>query len=311
PARDAHGNSREQREDGVRDDGEQDDGDGASEHLLVAPQRDPPLDVDAESAEPDVGGEYRRRDDLERRAAQPADEQREPERRLDAGEHLPGGHPHRACGVGDGGVDVLHARVRAGEDGRDGEDDEDGGRRTVGVPDADEQGEHGEQAEGGQRPPGTGRRDGGLAAPAGVADAVAQRDRDHRGDEQREERVPEVLTDPLGERPAAGPLLGRGQPGPRLTEEPHPAPPAVSWTRRPTRPGRELDQGMSSRPTATRTTSKTSATATVATIPVTISAGIPRCSPSMNSVPRLRMPTSTPTVTRLTVLTATTRSPAS
>ena len=48
----------------------------------------------------------------------------------------------------------------------------------------------------------------------------------------------------------------------------------------------------------------------VSTIPVRISAAIPRWKPSVNSAPRLSTPITAPTVVRLIVLTATTRIPA-
>ena len=69
------------------------------------------------------------------------------------------------------------------------------------------------------------------------------------------------------------------------------------------------DHGMSRRPISTHAQSSTSASRIVATMPVKISAWMPRWNPSVKRLPRLCTPITAPTVARLTVLTTTTRRP--
>ena len=88
-----------------------------------------------------------------------------------------------------------------------------------------------------------------------------------------------------------------------------PVRPARPTSRRAAALGR--DHGMSRRPISTLAQSRPIASTIVATMPVTISAWMPRWSPSVKRLPRLCTPITAPIVARLTVLTITTRSPES
>src|SRR5699024_4608579 len=159
---------------------------------------------------------------------------------------------------------------------------------------------------------------GHLFAAAGVPDRITDRDSDDGGDQQGDRGVQQVLTQADQHGVGARVLFRGEQPGDRIEEQVHPAnsaatsPPveALWCLRRRNRAGLRA-QGINSRPRKESSASSTIAISTVIAMPVAISAGMPRCRPFMNRYPRDLMPTSTPTVTRLTVLTVTTRRPAS
>ena len=118
----------------VRDDGEQRDQDRPGDHLREVAHGQPVDDVATEPAEGDVRGDGRGRDHLQHRAADAADDQGQGVGQLDAQQHLAPAHAHAAGGVDDGGVDVAHPGVGAGEDRRHGEDHQRGDRAEQAQP---------------------------------------------------------------------------------------------------------------------------------------------------------------------------------
>src|SRR5699024_416270 len=150
-----------------------------------------------------------------------------------------------------------------------------------------------------------------------VADEHPERDGDDRCDPHHDEGDHEVFRQALRDRPGTGPFARIGQPGKGGSQQVHQS----TSIGRGVRAGRVarvvclvvfrvVDHGSSRRCASTQQASRIRARAMVSTTPVTTSAMIPRWKPSVNRVPRLWMPTTDPTVTRLTVLTTTTRRPA-
>ena len=75
--------------------------------------------VAAQTTEAGVRGDGGGGDDLQRRGAQPAEDQRQRVRHLDAHQHPGLGHAHRTCGVDDRAVDVGDSGVGSGQQRRD------------------------------------------------------------------------------------------------------------------------------------------------------------------------------------------------
>lgn len=193
----------DQREEQVERQREHDDDERCAEDLLVTAQLQSLDDVEADAAQVHVPGERDGGDDLQRRAAQPADEQRQSERSLDLEQDLPLRHAHGSRRVDGAAVHRLHARVGAGQDGRDREQHEGDDGTDLAAGDAQHEYEQQDEAEARDRSSGSGEPDRDLPALTGVPDEVAQRDRDGRGDEHRDRREADVLADRLRERQCA------------------------------------------------------------------------------------------------------------
>ena len=181
-------------------------------------------DVTAQAAQPDVGRDRGRRDDLDRGDAQAEQDQRDRDRHLDLEQDLPPGHAHPPGGVGQLRVHPEHPFVGVDQDGRDGQERqryEPGGRRSGGQ----HKDQH-QQAEGGQRAAEVGQRDHGEAAAPQVAHGQPGGQRDDDGEAQRDAGVHQVLPEPHGDTVGAVPLVGRDQPLPGNAEVTHGTPPA-------------------------------------------------------------------------------------
>ena len=149
----------------------------------------------------------------------PRDEQRQPERHLDAPQDLPLRHAHRAGRVDDLAIDGLEAGVGTREDRRDRQQHERDDRRLGRAQHAEEQHQQDEQAEGRDRARRTRDRHREVAPLAGVPDQPAERDGDERRDQHGDEGVQQVLR-------AARPEWARARPvSPEKIQ-------AIAWTMR-------------------------------------------------------------------------------
>jgi hypothetical protein len=242
----------------------------------VIPQRDPLDDVVPQAAETHVGRDRDGCDDLQRRNPEPADEKWEAEGDLDLPEDLGRGHPHGTAGVDHAAIDGFESGVRTREDRRDGEQDERRHRRLRLEPYAQQQDQQHDEAEGRERPSGTGQEDGEFSSAAGVADEPSDGNGDHGGDQHRAEGEGEVLGDRGRQRQRARETVGREDPGERLQEVVHTL---TARRARSTRVGRRRFHGMRTRPARTSSRSMTTAMTTTATTPERTSAMMRRCEP--------------------------------
>lgn len=201
----------------VEYDGDDRDEDGTTEHLDEIALGEAVEDVPAEAAEADVRGDGGRGHDLDERESQPGHDQRHRERDLDLEEDLVAAHALAAGGVLHLRVHGGHARVGVGDDRRDGEGHQRhvhrGHGQSAGQEDEDD------QSDGGQCAAEGGEVDGEEGAAPGVPDEQPDGQGDRRRDEGGEQRVLEVLGEPVPDAVRARPLGAADEPATEVLEE--------------------------------------------------------------------------------------------
>src|SRR5258705_4096921 len=281
-------------------DGKKCDEQRTCEQPVVLLEREPVHDVPPQAAECDEGAERGCGDDVHRRRADPREDQRKSERKLDPPEDAGLAHAHAAGRLDHVLVDAAHGDIRVGEDRRERERDQGEERRPEAEPVLHAEQRAGdrdrERDRGQRRDRATDVRDvhGDEAEAAGVPEEQADRQRDEHADQHRETGHREVLEDPglHGVRP----LIVRrvDEPARNVAEQRH-------ATR---------VHGVSRPCTRTSSASATTARATERTAPAISSVVKKRWSPMRMRNPKPPCPISAVTVTSPMVLTVATRTPA-